>query len=776
MNGSAERGGQHLSCLDLDILIKDVSEKEREVRQLKAHLEGCPKCQKRMGLYRSESKRLELLAGGLPDTRRTDCPKFEVWLELAAGMSEDGTDRLLNHAASCGRCGAMLKDALKDLYPEEIPVEAGPALSPEFRRQLVEDLSRPGRRTRAFSVLRWVAAVAALIAPVAVWQWVSRPAPERLLARAYSANRTMEIRFPGSEYAPLSATKGPREESPRDASFVEAELSILRALNQEPESPKWLQLRSRMDLLQWQYDRAIATLGRLSASDPSNASIRVDLGNAYELRGTHQRIATDLLKAVELFSQVINRNEDSSGLLRVALFNRAIASERLFLWDGAAADWKRYLTLDSTSGWAREASSRLKLIEERKRAWRHGLGDHEAQPAEFLTAAAADPNLPLERYLECAMKEWLSRLFTGSGGSRSESGAAVRKLAALLARRHGDSWLMEFLATMDHSSFPAAVNALTGAIRANAEGNRDRGGDLAREAERLFAATGNTAGHLRARLELVYSLSRLFRSAECAEASNGLAARLRSRRYRWAYGQLQLERSTCAVRAGNLGEAQALLDDAIQQIKDSGYSTLLLRGLGFAANLQQALGRNDEANSHDWEGLALFWKGSHPPLRAYQFYANICQAAERERRWELGYLASREAVPMIELSGIPATEAMARYRVAMFAGATGRASQALADIRRAEASLDRIKGERATATLRAENQLLLASSYLDAGHPDLSSRVLAQVRAADLQDSIHFRLTYHRTKGSAAVRQGDLAQGRQELATALGLALGARQE
>jgi tetratricopeptide (TPR) repeat protein len=655
---------------------------------------------------------------------------------------------------------------MEDLHSEDMPVQASVAMSRDFRNQVVELLSwdlRAGPKWR-----RWtLAAAAALIGAMGVWYWISRPDPERLLAQSYSARRTMEIRIPGAQYAPLRATKGSGAMFARDARFIEAELLIVRALDREPGDPKWLQLSSRMDLLRWKYDPAIGTLEQLSASEPDSVSISADLGSAYLLRGIHQQTASDLQKAVESLTQVLRHGREGSELYRVSLFNRAIALEQLFLWDGAQADWKRYLALDATSGWAREAETRLRQIEERKKAWRDGLRDHELQPAEFLAAAARSRDLPLEPYLERAVKEWIPRML--EPGSSPEPGTAVPRLAALAAERHSDRWLSDLLRGSGHRAFRTAMASLSGAIRANGEGRRDRGGELATEAERLFGLAGNTAGSLRARIEFVYSLSRTFRSAACIEESRGLAARLLELEYRWAYGQLQLERFSCIVRTGNLGEAQVVLDDAIDHIRNAGYSTLLLRGFGFASNLQQVLGRFGEANLRDQEGLRLFWKGSHPPLRAHQFYANMSQAAERERRWELGYLASQEAATMIEMAGVPTTAAMARYRVALFAGVTQRASHALSEISRAEEALDRIKHESGTATLRAENQLQLAASYLDTGQIGLSERVLDRVRLADLQGNVLFRLTYHRTKGTAALRQNRLADGHGELVTALGL-------
>ena len=716
-----------------------------------------------------QSGRLKLLRETLTRRRPADCPGPKVWIEVAAGTTERAAaERLLSHAASCGHCGAQLKKAVDILHYDDIPSEAAPALSDAFRARVVAELSR---QSRVVSPRWWIPAAAAIIvAAIGLTFWLNRPNAERLLAQAYSAERTMEIRFPGASYAPVRVTKGPQDASPRDPSLAEAELLIVRALSQNPDSAKWLQLRSRSDLLHWQYDRAVSTLERLAATDPANASVRADLGGALLLRGMHQHNATDLQKAVESLSSVLSQGNGNPDLSRLALFNRAIALEQLFLWDGAAADWKRYLQLDATGGWAQEAAGRLKQIEERKRAWRDGLRKFELAPAEFVTASTRDGDLAAEPFLDRALTLWLPQAFPRSGASNPAAVEAARRLAELLAKRHQDFWLADLLAESRHPSFPTAIESLAAAIGSNGEGKRGRGYELGKEAERLFSEAGSTAGALRARVERVYSLSRAFRSAECAAEGQEAAGRLLAHKYRWAYGQLQLERSMCAARAGSLTDAEALIENALAHIRDAGYSTLLLRGLGLAENLQLLVGNYDGASRQNWEGLAIFWKGCHPPLRAHHFYSDLIQIAERERRWELGYLAGKEAVPIVQQIGLVSTEGMVRYRLALFAGLIGHTAEALAEMQRAEKVLDRIAGDSGTTTLRAENQLLLATSYLDSGHLDLGQQVLRQIRAADLDDSFLFQFLYKRAKGTAALNLHQYESARQELEAALDIA------
>lgn len=771
-------GGGHISGLDLERLIRNDVEKdpEKDVCELVAHLEGCSECREHMALYQAQSERLEALGRQIPGERRESCPDIEVWMNVAAGLVEEPeAGRLLDHVAACGHCGEELKGAVQVLRLTDIPNEAADVLSTDFRRQVVKAVSGQWpKKKQAWSNLVWLphrwayAAPAVLSLVVGSLYWITKPNAATLLEVAYTTHRTLEIRFPGAVYSPMRALKGSGEEPKSEASLVEAELLILRGLSKEPDSPKWLQLQARLDLLRWRYDRAIATLERLEKTHSGSPSILLDLGNAYLLRGMHQEKSTDLQKAVEYLSGGMRRGKNPSEH-RLALFNRAIALEQLHLWEAAEGDWKQYLQLDSASGWASEGRDRLRRIGEKKKSWRNGLPGLQMTPAAFLAESDRHASLSTEAALDRALNGWLADMFSAGSAPQSIATAAVRRLAEIIVERHQDYWLKDLLAHSGHPIFPRAVISLTAAIRANAEGNRSQAQESARRAEHLFVEAGSVAGSLRARVEQVYALSRDFRSAECLAAARGIAESLAARKYRWSYAQLQLERSTCSIRMGDLGNAEGMLNDALENIKRAGYSTLLLRGLGLAADLLVTLGRYEEASQQDWQGLRIYWAGTYHPSRAYQFYANWSLLAEREKLWEFGYLVSRDAIPLIELTGPPSTHGMARFRAAMFAGMTDRIEAMQFESKQANEILDRIS-QHGVGTMRAENELLAASYYLESGRIKLARRALEAVRTQELQDSILFQLAFHQEKGSTALKEQRLDEGRKDLASAWGLA------
>jgi tetratricopeptide (TPR) repeat protein len=89
-------------------------------------------------------------------------------------------------------------------------------------------------------------------------------------------------------------------------------------------------------------------------SDP-DARMLNDLSAAYLARAARDNRPQDLTRALE----VVDRAVKADPTLAEALFNRALALERLSLAAEARAAWEDYLHVDGQSGWAGEARAHL---------------------------------------------------------------------------------------------------------------------------------------------------------------------------------------------------------------------------------------------------------------------------------------------------------------------------------------------------------------------------------------------------------------------------------
>ena len=214
------------------------------------------------------------------------------------------------------------------------------------------------RRTRG--TLRWLMIAGFTMAAVILGsEWITqRPGRElrsagALLAEAYSKQRVFELRLPDASYTAVERQPIAEASSfSRPIALLEAESRIALHLGKNPDDAQWLRLRARAEMLDRHYDDAVSTLKRATDAQPDDVSLLADLGCAYALRAEGEKRDIDYGAAIDMLWRFLRAKPDSP----VALFNRAVVYERMFLYDDARKDWEHYLKLDSSSGWATEAS------------------------------------------------------------------------------------------------------------------------------------------------------------------------------------------------------------------------------------------------------------------------------------------------------------------------------------------------------------------------------------------------------------------------------------
>src|SRR6201999_2066262 len=102
----------------------------------------------------------------------------------------------------------------------------------------------------------------------------------------------------------------------------------------------------------------IKTLHGALGLNPTSRPIKIDLASAYFERAQTAARVEDLGTAAELLSQVLNEDPNDP----IALFNRAIVYQKLFLYEQAIQDWEHYLRIDPQGDWSSEAKSRLDAL------------------------------------------------------------------------------------------------------------------------------------------------------------------------------------------------------------------------------------------------------------------------------------------------------------------------------------------------------------------------------------------------------------------------------
>src|SRR5262249_3137270 len=150
----------------------------------------------------------------------------------------------------------------------------------------------------------------ALIA-VGIW-YLQRDTPEKaekLLAQAYTEQRTMEMRWPGAEWGPMRETRGfgdSRCSSP-DSFRVGAQMGG----KHNPvitSDGGWLRTKAEIEILNGTPETAITTLLPALEAHPNSTPLTFDFAIAFFQRAVRTGSREDLDRSIGLLSNLVKRD------------------------------------------------------------------------------------------------------------------------------------------------------------------------------------------------------------------------------------------------------------------------------------------------------------------------------------------------------------------------------------------------------------------------------------------------------------------------------------
>jgi len=580
-----------------------------------------------------------------------------VWYEIATGeLAPEPTQESLQHATSCDHCGNLLSKAVSDLNDEPTPAEtkeiaALESARPKWQRRLAQRIagtltpdsgsvpwwSRP--RVRRFAL-----AAAGLVVAVIAVQQLQIQITEKLLARAYSDERPIELRMAGAKHAKFTAERGSKDSlMDRPPALLMAEALLSVKMGSRSSDPRWLHAKAKADLLDGKYEAARDSLTRALQLSPKSPEILIDLATAYSQKGGYAA-------AFEYLSQVLALKPDDP----VALFNRAIVGEQLHLYRQSLDDAERYLKIEPNSEWAGEASARANDIRAKLKRHDQSHATPLLSPAQLVLSAdnsnlRSEVDQRIEEYLNDAVSSWLPQAYPETA-SKSDPAArqALFFLADLTSQQHNDRWLSDLLRGSPSANFPAAVAALARAVKANDVGEYDVATEQSVRAHGLFRVSGNAAGSLRAQFEQTFAAQIERRSEACRRKAAGALAESERYPYPWLQVQIGLEKGVCSGLMGDFGAYDKTVQQASEEAQQSSYGALVLRTLSLAADEKFYAGDRAEAGKLTTMGLARYWSGQFPTMRGYSFYLQQAHIAEAAIQPSLQVATWSEAVALID--------------------------------------------------------------------------------------------------------------------------------
>ncbi len=797
---------RHLDDAEIDAVVSSSPDRDEDserlsgpiLAEIQRHVESCEDCSHKVQMHGQVQSEISGL--GSPKAVRpcSDCPSGVDWLHVAAGLAPEAETReLMAHAAQCDYCGPLFRSASDTLSDEATPEEEGTLaalrsrqqdwqhelatrLNRQFSLQVPADSARLQWWRNFTAAPRWaLAGMVVVLLVIATWLGTNMfrtPSADQLLAEAYSEHRTLEVRIAGAKYAPMrTERRATGSNLDRPPSLQKAESLISENLKQHPNAPEWLQAKARADLLDGNSESAIQSLQRALDAEPDSPRLLTDLASAYFERAQTPGRTIDYGNAIECLGKVLAKAPDDP----VARFNRAIVSEKIFLYAQAVDDWEHYLRVDANSEWSNEARRHLASSREKQKKHDESLAEpllepkllSKDQPGNLAIESQVDGRI--EEYLRIAVREWLPQAFPKSGSlpSNSDAQVALYFLASLTTNRHGDQWLADLLVSSSKANFRQAVTALTRAIRANDVGDYATAQLESTQAERMFAALSNDAGVLRARFENIFALHQSHEGASCLHAVSATADHMTDRPYQWLQIQYHLEESSCRALMGDLGGAQRVVTAALKQAQQRAYGTAYLRALGFASEDYAETGNLPTAWTYAHAGLDAFWSGSYSQMTGYNLYTDLDTAAEIAQQPYLQVALWRQALVIIASNEDLLLRAMAHSWAGNAAFSAGLGEIAVQEFTEASHLFAAAPQTKATRNDHVEAETWLARLEARRGYQDLALSRLERIEAdvALLSDD-YVAINFYTTLGQIQLHRNATNDAESALHSAIALA------
>jgi tetratricopeptide (TPR) repeat protein len=771
---------------------------EPALGEAQRHVESCQDCSRKLQRHKFVHSEILRMRVPKPSPPTPECMGDAEWLEVAAGLlPEAQTRELMKHAAQCGHCGPLLKNAAETIADEATPSEEALLASlqsarPGWRKNMAATLRDSVRDRQPKSswwreVFAWPAPAYAFagIVAVAVVAWLGvralhPPSAEQLLAQAYSEHRTLEVRIPGAKYAPVQAQRGTeRSDFDKPQSLLKAEDLIGENLRKNPNDPVWLQARARADLLTGNYDSAIKSLDKALETLPDSPGLLTDLGSAYFVRAESADRPIDYGNAIESFGKALAKSPDDP----IALFNRALACERLFLYTQAVDDWQHYLRIDPQGDWSTDARSRLTALQEKIKQHEKSENEPLLTPEEIATAGAGDSGVRekidrrVEDYLNVAVIDWLPNAYPTAGQKSADQSSDARTSLAILTdiavQKHGDRWLADLVASGSAANFALAVEHLSAALKANGTGDNVAARNHAAEAGRLFASERNDAGALRARVEYMFASQDAQDGSGCLKAASGLGSRLQGYSYSWLRAQFLIENGNCTWISGNLGDVQKFFLRAAQQAEHAAYGTIYLRTQDHLSLLAGTVGDLPAAWARTQKALLRYWAGVYPAMRGYNLYYDRYEFASSTRQPHLQMAILRDAVALTESFDDSLLRAMAHVHMANAAVELAEMEVAETEYTQATRLFSASPQIESTQIARLEAETRIAGVEIYQGKTQLAIDRLRQKAPEITQHPTNYlSILYYSTLGEAETQAGHTQEADSALRLAVSLADG----
>lgn len=566
------------------------------------------------------------------------------------------------------------------------------------------------RRKTLFSLGIFVAISAAAVA------WSLRRDPVHRVVSAAGRQRTIEARLAGGfEWAPLQKRTGGQSLAGAldGRSRFRGEWLTLAAVALDPSAENQRAAAMAM-LLTGDSGHAVERFEKLAAENPHDAHVWSDLAAArYEL-GVASGDASLVAGALAAADAALRLD----GSLAEALFNRAVAIERLGIRDEARNSWTRFLQIDATTEWADEARARIRnltpipffMVDLQKHY------DRLASDPEFAHQMAGKRAGEARLYSETViLADWATAAKQGDTDAAARHLRIAREFGVALAHNRGERMVQQAVRAIDEADDTRRQHLIDGHLLFR-EGQNQFKTDHAAAAQETFthAVDELTKGGSPVRLLAENFLAHTFHSL-------GDLPEARRRELRLLADAPPEFRAYRAQLLWNIGLGHQSDGDWGQALDAFSRSVAIFDDLGeadYAAIVRELMAQVHDRNGDPQEAwrqrvISLRGIGRMTTARLAMALGNVGRGAMFGKEWPVALSFLKMAGDTAEAVGRPTIEAemlLLQARTLVNLGGRDAADGAIARARAATARIEDAEAQREALADVDRTEALVASS------------------------------------------------------------------
>jgi CHAT domain-containing protein/Tfp pilus assembly protein PilF len=603
------------------------------------------------------------------------------------------------------------------------------------------------------------------------------------LNQAQGNERLIQSRVSGLNYAENRTVRGNEIPALQDRQARDySELLFQQAAREKQDTAAYHGL-GRLYLSERSFEKAREQFEKALAKDPNNAQLQSDmaatlleLGKSADEEG---RKAQYFAEAEQYLDRALQLNPS----LPEALFNRALVYQQLHLLQAKDA-WRKYLQIDSTSPWAKEADRNLKELEtqeqkgQTKRTDLHDsyLAAYRAKDREAAWTALKQSRSRAGNYIvEKLVDEYLSFKIAGQ---QKEAAAVADELsfaADVESRRVGDYYtsdLIVFYRQTGNEQYPELARARQ--LVSSAREKYDRSEfepsiTLLTEARTIFMRAGNEPEAFFAENWIGYNELRLSNPGS-RQRFEQLVQTYSTRAYQTLLAQSMHALSDALTQANEFSKVLDQVGRAFAKAEEIEDDDTRLRCLQQFVSMNLQIGHYQDALGYGFKALEVAPRFATEPKLIWPFYQEMAKAFSWLNLSAAAVQFQQEALRLANVAQWPFSITRSYTQLGIIHEQRKEFALAIQAGLRAIEEGQKIEDRKSRLNAISHAHLRLAHIYREAGDPAnaLSNYDQALAMFDELGQGT-FLYEAHKGKFVTYVTVGDVSAAQRELDTSLDL-------